>query len=347
MPRVAGVDPGTLTIDVCVLDDGRPVAERAVGTEEAVAEPGALAAWIAEQRPDLVAGPSGYGLPLVRADRATDEQWRLAFLAAPGETGGIGGLRALARALADAALPFLFLPGVVHLDTVPRHRKLNRVDLGTADKVCSAALAIAEAPSGAGRAAASLILLELGGAFTAGLAIERGCIVDGLGGTTGPPGWRSGGAWDGEVAFLAGEVTKAMLFQGGLETVVAADSSLEAVALEAVIEGALKAVQSLRVSAPGARRLVVSGRHAADGGVIGALRARLGSAMDVVPLQGFAGVKHAAQGAALLADGLAGGRHRPLVETMQLRNATGTILDHLFSISLSQARRQLGLPARA
>jgi predicted butyrate kinase (DUF1464 family) len=344
MPRVAGVDPGTLTIDVCVLDDGRPVAERAVGTEEAVAEPGALAAWIAEQRPDLVAGPSGYGLPLVRADQATDEQWRLAFLAAPGETGGIGGLRGLARALADAALPFLFLPGVVHLATVPRHRKLNRVDLGTADKVCSAALAIAEAAPAAG-SAASLILLELGGAFTAGLAIERGCIVDGLGGTTGPPGWRSGGAWDGEVAFLAGEVTKAMLFQGGLETIVAADASLAPVALEAVIEGALKAVQSLRVSAPAARRLVVSGRHAADDPVIGALRARLGSAMDVVPLQGFASVKHAAQGAALLADGLAGGRHRPLVETMQLRNASGTVLDHLFSISLSQARRQLGLPA--
>ena len=29
MPRVAGVDPGTVTIDACVLDDGRLVADRA------------------------------------------------------------------------------------------------------------------------------------------------------------------------------------------------------------------------------------------------------------------------------------------------------------------------------
>ena len=39
-------------------------------------------------------------------------------------------------------LPAILLPGVVHLDTVPAHRKVNRVDMGTADKVCVAALGI-------------------------------------------------------------------------------------------------------------------------------------------------------------------------------------------------------------
>jgi predicted butyrate kinase (DUF1464 family) len=37
----------------------------------------------------------------------------------------------------------------------------------------------------------------------------------------------------------------------------------------------------------------------------------------------------AAQGAALLADGLAGGRYAPLVERLRLREAGGTALDHL------------------
>ena len=113
-------------------------------------------------------------------------------------------------------MPLWFTPGVIHLDTVPRHRKLNRVDLGTADKVCAAALAIADQGGRRERAPAevSFMLLELGGAFTAGVAVERGRIVDGIGGTSGPIGWRAAGALDGEVAFLAGEVTKAMLFPG-------------------------------------------------------------------------------------------------------------------------------------
>ncbi len=347
MPRVAGVDPGTVTIDVCVLDDGRLVAERSWATEHAAAEPGELTAWLAEQRPALVAGPSGYGLPLVPADRATDRDWRLAFLAPPGEDGGIAGLRRVARVLAEASLPVLFLPGVVHLDTVPRHRKLNRVDLGTADKVCACALAIAEQAHtpGLGVERVSLVLLELGGAFTAALAVQDGRIVDGFGGTAGPPGWRSAGAWDGEVAFLAGQVTKAMLFAGGLETIVAQDAGLAPMALEAVMEGAAKAVRALQVAAPGARHVVLSGRHAGDPGVADALRDRLGPDVVVSPLGGFAAVKHAAQGAALLADGLAGGRHRDLVETMRIRHASGTVLDHLFSVPATAARRQLGLTA--
>jgi predicted butyrate kinase (DUF1464 family) len=347
MPRVAGVDPGTVTIDVCVLDDGRLVAEGSWPTELAVAEPAVLAAWLADQRPELVTGPSGYGLPLVSANRATDEDWRLAFLAAPGEDGGIGGLRRLVRTLTGPSLPLVFLPGVAHLDTVPRHRKLNRVDLGTADKVCAAALAVAEQAEtlARGPSGVSLVLLELGGAFTAALAVQEGRIVDGFGGTSGPMGWRSAGAWDGEVAVLAGRLTKAMLFQGGLETIVAADGRLGPAAFEAVIEAAAKAVQALRVAAPDASRVVLSGRHAADPGVADTLAERLGHELAVVPLRGFAGVKHAAQGAALIADGLAGGRHRDLVETMRIRHASGTVLDHLFVISPAAARQQLGLPA--
>jgi predicted butyrate kinase (DUF1464 family) len=61
-------------------------------------------------------------------------------------------------------------------------------------------------------------------------------------------------------------------------------------------------------------------------------------------LTGFATVaKQAAQGAAVLADGLAGGKSAPLVNTLGIRDASGTVLDHLHVISPDAARHRLGI----
>src|SRR5205809_88855 len=184
MLRVIGIDPGTVTIDACGLEDGRMFLDRSVPTAEALAGPARCVGLLEAAVPvDCIAGPSGYGLPLTRVQEATEEDLRLAFLAAEGEPGGIGGLRALARALARSALPVFFTPGVIHLPSVPAHRKVNRVDMGTAEKVCAAALAIDEQARRTGRSVreVSFVLLELGGAFTAALAVADGQIVDGVG----------------------------------------------------------------------------------------------------------------------------------------------------------------------
>src|SRR2546430_15936520 len=138
MPRVIGIDPGTVSIDLCGLDDGRLFLDRSWPTAEALADPARFVAELEAAGPlDLVAGPSGYGLPLTRVQDATEEDLRLAFLAAPGEPGGIGGLRGLARALARPAVPVGLTPGVVHLPTVPAHRTANRADMGTAAEACA------------------------------------------------------------------------------------------------------------------------------------------------------------------------------------------------------------------
>ncbi|HXE56682.1 MAG TPA: DUF1464 family protein [Gemmatimonadales bacterium] len=345
MPRVLGLDPGTVSIDLCGLEDGRPFVQRSLPTAEALADPAAFVASLeALGNFDLVAGPSGYGLPLVRAADATEADLALAFLAGPGERGGIGGLRALARALARSRLPVVYTPGVIHLPSVPPHRKLNRVDLGTAEKVCAAALGVADQRRrlGCPLDEVSFILLELGGAFTAGLAVDGGRIVDGLGGTSGPIGWEAAGALDGEVAFLAGTVTKALLFRGGVRTV--AEAAAPEVALDAYLEGLLKAAGVLAISVPTAREILLSGRLAAEPGLEGALTELLGELAPVRRLGGFVeGVKAGAQGAALVADGLAGGAYRDIVRQMQIDQASGSVLDHLHLIAPADARRRLGL----
>jgi predicted butyrate kinase (DUF1464 family) len=361
MPRVIGIDPGTVTIDICGLEDGRVFLDRSFPTADALADPATLVALLQNAGPlDLVAGPSGYGVSVTPAAQASDDDLRLAFLAAEGEPGGIGGLRALARALARSGLPVVFTPGVIHLPSVPAHRKVNRVDMGTAEKVCVTALAIDEQARRTGRPidAVSLVLLELGGAFTAAVAVEGGQIVDGVGGTSGPLGFRAAGALDGEVAFLAGTISKAMLFGGGAAAVAGwegADvsperfaqpaSPRERIAWEAFVEGATKAATALATSVrPSPTEFVLSGRLAHVAAVQDAIGQRLGPLRPTRRLEGFAAIaKEGAQGAALIADGLAGGKHRALVESLGIRAARGTTLDHLYFITPARARERLGL----
>jgi len=334
-PRVIGIDPGTVSIDVCGLAGDTVFLDQSVETATALADPSAFLKLLYEFAPvDLIVGPSGYGLPLVPGLELTEDDVRLAVLTEAGESesGGLGGLSSLIRALASSRLPVVFTPGVVHLPSVPAYRKHNRVDMGTADKVCAVALAIDEqrrrrrcAPGDV-----SLILLELGGAFTAAVAVDRGRIVDGLGGTSGPIGRMGSGAWDGEVAYLADHVTKSMLFHGGTD-----DDT-------AYVESGLKAIAALMVSVPGPTEIVLSGRFASE--FVEAFQARLSRPVRV--LDGFAKTaKHAAQGAALIANGLAGGAARVMVDTLGLRDARGSALDYLTVIPREAARRRLGLVA--
>jgi len=361
MPRVIGIDPGTVSFDICGLEDGRVFLDRSFPTADALADPSRVVDLIEAALPlDLVAGPSGYGLPLIRTEHLTEADLRLAYLPDPSRSGGILGLRALMRALTRSSVPIVLTPGVVHLPTVPVHRKLNRVDMGTADKVCAAALAVHDQMSrrGCDPRDVSFILLELGGAFSAAIALESGRIVDGLGGTSGPLGLRAAGALDGEVACLAGTVTKQHLFGGGVATIAgtpdadadelaAASSARGRMAWDGYLESAVKAVATLTVSAPAAREVILSGRVARIEHVYSELTRRIGAALPgstIHTLVGFGGAaKQGAQGAAVIADGLAGGRFAAIVDALGIREASGTVLDHLYFISASDARARLKL----
>jgi predicted butyrate kinase (DUF1464 family) len=220
---------------------------------------------------------------------------------------------------------------------VPDHRKLNRIDMGTADKVCSAAYAIADQARRHRIAATetSLVLLEIGGAFSAALAVAGGEIVDGAGGSSGPIGVRAAGALDGELAYLlAPSLSKDTLFSGGAFDAVAGtlatlwDDPGQAAGWAALLEGAAKAARSLTVAVRHPREIVVAGRLAGLAGAVHRLGTMLDDVAPVVALPAGA-ASAAARGGALLADGLAGGAHAPLVRAMRLREARGSVLDHL------------------
>jgi predicted butyrate kinase (DUF1464 family) len=324
--RVAGTDPGTSSLDVIVLEDGAVRDQARFTPEEVRADPALPVEWLRQRGPfDLIAGPSGYGLPLVRAADCTDRDLALMTLVRPGDAGrqGVAGFSALLRALRASGLPVVFLPGVVHLPTVPTHRKVNRIDLGTPDKLGVAALALAQSPDPGGVRAC---VVELGSAFTACVVIDGGRVVDGLGGTSGPVGWGGGGAWDGEVAYLLGPLEKRDLFAGGVASM--ADAVM---GRRLFRESLVRTVASLR-AVTAFDRVILSGRlMEAEPKLCAEVTADLARFGAVEPLQGLPGawVKAAAQGAALLADGLAGGRAAGLVEHLRLRDAAATVLDGL------------------
>ena len=367
-PRVAGIDPGTVSIDLCGLDRGEVLLDLSFRSRDIALDPAPLVDALVAHGPfALVLGPAGYGLPLVPGERVGDPEMALMLLVRDDERGrrtGLGGMRALIRALIAAGLPLVFGPGAIHLPTVPEHRKWNRIDLGTADKVASAALCIADQARRLGLAyeETSFVMLELGGAFSAALAIDRGQIVDGIGGSCMPIGARSCGALDAEVAYLlGGALSKETVYSGGaLDPYGTLDLSgpeaLEALRADpgyhqgwlALEEGAVKAALALTASVPRPREILVAGRLARAPGLLDALAERLAGVAPVRTATGLGTrAKSAAQGAALLADGLAGGPYAPLVERLRLGEAGGTVVDHLRMHGAESIRQAFGGSNRA
>jgi len=363
MPRVIGVDPGSLSFDLCGLDGGRVFLDVSIPAEDAARSPALLVDHLTAALPvDLIAAPSGYGLPLVPVAEMTRDQLNLFILVREDDRDQsemVAGLRAMIELMRERRLPAVMLPGIVHLRSVPAHRKVNRIDMGTADKVCVAALGIHDQASRLGLRpdAVSFILIELGGAFTAALAVDQGRIVDGIGGTGGGLGYRALGTLDGEVGYVLGRVRKSELFAGGAVFVAgepslppesfaerAASNPRVRLAWDAFIEATDKMVAALRVSVPEPREVLLSGRLSRVPAIAAAVAARAKRVAAVRGVTGIAPVsKEAAQGAALIADGLTGGPARAIIEAMGLRDAGGTILDHLYVAGAGSVRKQFGM----
>jgi predicted butyrate kinase (DUF1464 family) len=322
--RVVGTDPGTSSLDLLLLSDGAVVDQVRLQPEQLREDPEVLSALLARWAPiDLVAAPSGYGLPLVWGGAFTEDHMEQISLVRPDERGrdaGVIGFRSWVRAFLRSGAPLIFLPGGYHLTTIPAYRKVRTVDLGTADKVAVAALALwFDAAASGDFAHSTFAVVEVGSAFTAMMVVYRGQIVDASAGTCGPMGLRSGGAWDGEVAYWSSPLRKADLFRGGL-------ADLGDLGPPAYRESIYKHATALQASTP-FEQVYLSGRGLEQPEIIRLTADALALFGRISPLPMLPGawVKHAAQGSAILADALAGGRFAPVAESLRLRSAAGSV----------------------
>ena len=321
MPRVIGIDPGTVTIDLCGLDDGRVFLDQSLPTADALAHPSALVGLLDDAHRaaplDLVAGPSGYGLPLTRARDLTEHDSGSRTSRPRAKLG-----RHRRPRVADADARALRAAGRVHAGRHPprvgagapqgeprRHGHGGQGVRGRA-RHSRAGRAARLPANGTSRSSCSSLAARL----RRRLPSSAARIVDGAGGSSGPLGLRGAGALDGEVAFLAGSVSKGLLFGGGVAAIAGppgcpgggdrrSAATARRLAREAYLESAVKAVAALAVSVPDAHEVILSGRMARVAGVRDELARRLTGVVadaSVHVLTGFAAVaKQAAQGAAL------------------------------------------------
>jgi predicted butyrate kinase (DUF1464 family) len=367
MVKAVGVDSGTKTMDIYGFDDenGKVLVDLALSREEVTENPSIIIDKLREaQRAsgniDAITGPAGYGLPLQKAKDASYEDIALATFVTKADVERklkIVGLRQLMQLMKNTEdLNIWFTPGVIQLPTVPEYRKANRIDMGTSDKVPSAVLAVKNQAERLkiGYDETNLIVVEIGFAYTSAMAVKNGQVVDAMAGTAGFPSFSGMGFLDGELVYgLANTVedfSKITLFAGGAAAVAGFDTSkpLEEfikgaktsekihAGLNLMLESIVKDVASLLPSVK-PKEIILSGRftnipefNAMLENRLEAFLSEIGSKIDVVKIHGNAKIaKGAAEGAAILANGVAHGKYEGIVNVMKLRESKGGIFDHV------------------
>jgi len=324
--RVVGIDPGTYSFDLFGMeDDRRVIIDEAINSADILENPRILLDRLEGLGPwDAVVGPSGYGIPLKRiADMTNKDIAKMIPLDT--QLAVNEGIKKLLVEMKAKALPVYFTPGVIHLSTVPRYRKWNKFDMGTADKVCCVALGIKDQSErlGIGYNEASFVYLEVGYAFTAVMVVEDGRIVVGIGGTNGSLGFIACGGMDAEIAIrLKPPITQEVVFKGGIRDfaggAIAPDELANCPeALTLLAESIEKDVASIIVAAPHPKEIIISGRLTNYESIKKELVRRLSKYAPVTKVQKLSKTaKEAACGAYIIGEALLGGRYRALVENM-------------------------------
>ncbi len=373
MIKALGIDPGTKSFDLIVVEGGRVTAEKSVSTLDVARNPKVIVEAVEELgEVDLIAGPSGYGVPLTfNYEIVNPRKFALEVLLLTSEEDIAAGVRSgeLGMAVYDALakvveefwvrkLNVCYIPSVILLPTVPEYRKVNKLDMGTADKMSVAVLGVIDQSRelGVSYRDVSFVLVEAGFGYNAVIGVEGGRIVDGLGGTLVHTGFLTIGALDAEVAVMGRKWGRSDVFHGGVADICGTFDLDEVVkrylegeephasAFKAFIDGIVKAAAAIAASIKKPREILLSGRLTRNKVVREVLEEELSRYGPVRRLRGLESVemaKEAAQGYAIVAEGVAGGEFRDLIKHMRIPDARGTVLDWVYHPRVKEAKERL------
>lgn len=345
-----GVDPGTLSWDFFGLEGNDIILDSSIPTKELIKEPQKVISLIKSiENIDLMVAPSGFGLPLKKVSDLTEKDLFFTLLKFDKEEKDkLIGLGEVLRLIKIENIPGVIVPGVKHLPTIPRYRKINKIDMGTADKLCTAVTGIRDqmerfetAPENT-----NFIMVDIGYGFTAVLAIENGQIIDGIGGSN-IMGFRACGSLDGELAYLIKNIKKKNIYKGGVSYIAGyEDLSLKEIsllaerdeqtniALNAYLSSVKKSVYAISSSFSRKSKItevLIAGRDTDLKYLKDKIIQNINDVAPVKLMKSYSHLsKHAAQGAAFIANGLLGGKFRPIVDNLRIKEASGSILDDIY-----------------
>ena len=326
----AGIDIGSLTTEIFILENEKPKGKICFSSAKLLDNLKKVEKKLKEFKVDLTICAFGYGLPVKKLSDLTDFEVFLATLNLEDE---IFGIRKFIEYFRKKEMEIYTIPGVIHLPTVPVSRKINKIDMGTPDKVASVALAMYEQLSELEVKKQNFILVESGYGFNSFIGVKNGKIVDGLGGTSGFISFLSPGCIDGEVAYLLQGFKKNLLFNSGFMNFLGEKISdigkLPSKVINWICEYLLKGIKVMEVST-NTNKVLVSGRLFKNYKIFKRLRdASKKFGYEIKKLKGFGLSKQSAEGAAIIANGLAGGSFKKIVDSLKIKKASGTCIDYL------------------
>lgn len=345
-----GIDPGSKSWDFFGLEDKKTILDTSLPTKELINDPQKVITIIdSVKNLDMMVAPSGFGLPLKDVNEITEQDIFFTLLKfnqkAKNKLIGLGEVLRLIKA---QNIHGVIVPGVKHLPTVPRYRKINKIDMGTADKICTAVTGIKDQMERLSipPESTNFIMVEIGYGFTAVLAIENGQIIDGIGGSN-IMGFRACGSLDGELAYLIKNIHKDNIYKGGVAFISGySDLSLKEITLLAEKDEQTKTALKAYISSVKKAVFGISSSFSQKNKITEVLLAGRGSNLSFLKdkmIQGLRDVapvkimnsysqiaKRAAQGAAFIANGILGGDFEPIINNLKIKQASGSILDDIY-----------------
>lgn len=341
-----GIDAGTSKWAISVLEEykekGKTKAkfkfETTIPTKEIKSNTHAvinLINLIENFNADCITLPSGYGLPLKHISELSDDDLFKISIKNKDEKESIG-IRKFLYEVKKRNLNGYVIPSVKHLPTVENFKKVNVIDLGTSDKLCSAVYALSLSKN---FKAENFILAEIGYGFNAFVKISDGKICDGIGGTIASSGFLAHGRTDSEINRNADK------FSGGVLSVikqkVAPDDFFKnykkfengGLAYNYFTEGIIKdisALSDLKIS-----KIYLCGKISGfvEGEIKEGLEIKFGRIFVTKNIEKNvkgANWSSASRGAAILANGINKGKFKNLTDRMEIKDAAGDIFDYVF-----------------
>lgn len=269
--------------------------------------------------------PSGFGIPLRKVQEVTDQD--IFEMTLKREEPRKDGLGKFLEALKDRELCAYCIPAVKLLPSIPVHRKINKVDMGTSDKLCSLAFIEKIWLEGSGPSGLSspfqtmnFLMLEVGYAFTCLIVVKEGNVIDALGGTAGCMGLRSRGTIDGELAYLYNFATKTQIYSGGFLDI---EKKFPGYGESAFWEGLEKELLSF-MHFYQVDLLLLTGRNKV------LIQEKLKNRYPIQIVQNDKEGYESAIGGAILANGLKGGDFENIVIHLGIKEARERVFDWLY-----------------